>query len=191
MSETRGDWGTWAYRVLRRLHLGRLMPPAMARLVRRRVVDMPVSEVLVAVATLMSAGVVVLVAGGWGIDAIVGEQTRRHSDVDLVVRSSQAAAAELALLALGYQVIDRLRGGCWMPDVVVCRNAEGRTVELLPLERLPEATTGSLAGRPVPCLSVGTQVTFHSGYRLRMDDRHDLALLRRHAGALSSATDAG
>lgn len=42
----------------------------------------------------------------------------------------------------------------------------------------PEAfTTGSLAGRTVPCLSVSQQEVFHSGYALRPQDEHDLRQL--------------
>lgn len=38
-------------------------------------------------------------------------------------------------------------------------------------------TTGRLAGREVPCLSVEQQELFHSGYDLRPQDEHDLRLL--------------
>ena len=37
--------------------------------------------------------------------------------------------------------------------------------------------TGSLAGVPVPCVSVAAQRLFHAGYELRGIDRHDLAVL--------------
>jgi lincosamide nucleotidyltransferase A/C/D/E len=38
-------------------------------------------------------------------------------------------------------------------------------------------TTGSLAGSPVPCLSVTAQRLFHTGYELRTTDLLDLAEL--------------
>jgi hypothetical protein len=37
--------------------------------------------------------------------------------------------------------------------------------------------TGSLAGLPVPCVSVSAQRLFHTGYESRGIDRHDLAVL--------------
>jgi len=37
--------------------------------------------------------------------------------------------------------------------------------------------TGSLAGIPVPCVSVAAQRRFRTGYELRGIDRHDLAVL--------------
>ena len=191
MNEPPGGWGTRAYRVLRSVRPGRVLPPALARLVRRQVVDMPVESVLQAVDALSTAGIEVLVAGGWGIDAILGEQTRKHSDADLVVRKDQARSAERALGSIGYTVLDRLHGGHWMPIVVVCRNADGRTVEMLPMRRLPEATTGRLAGREVACLSARTQIRFHRGYRQRLDDRRDLARLRDHIRAPVSASSPG
>ena len=37
--------------------------------------------------------------------------------------------------------------------------------------------TGSLAGIPVPCVSVTAQRLFHTGYKARDIDLHDLAVL--------------
>ena len=37
--------------------------------------------------------------------------------------------------------------------------------------------TGSLAGVPVPCVSVTAQRIFHTGYELRSTDWHDLGVL--------------
>jgi hypothetical protein len=39
-----------------------------------------------------------------GIDAFVGEQTRKHDDLDLVVAERQLAAAESALRVLGHGI---------------------------------------------------------------------------------------
>jgi lincosamide nucleotidyltransferase A/C/D/E len=38
-------------------------------------------------------------------------------------------------------------------------------------------TQGTIASRPVPCLSGSQQREFHSGYELRPQDIHDLAQL--------------
>ncbi len=47
--------------------------------------------------------------GGWGIDALLGEQTRSHADVDIVIRHSSVPRL-LELLALCH------RFGIDMPD---------------------------------------------------------------------------
>lgn len=39
-------------------------------------------------AVLGGAGADVWVGGGWGIDALVGRQTRQHRDLDLMHRES-------------------------------------------------------------------------------------------------------
>ena len=104
-----------------------------------------------------------------------------------MVRADQALLAEVALAALGYRVIDRLRGGRWMPVVVVCRNSDGRTIELQPLEPLPATAAGTVAGEPVRCLSAHTQIRFHGGYRARIDDRRDLRRLLEHLRSLAAA----
>ena len=47
--------------------------------------------------------------------------------------------------------------------------------------------TGSLAGVPVPCVSVAAQRLFRTGYELRDIDRHDLAVLDELDGGGSGA----
>ena len=187
MVRARVGWGTRAYHALGSWRPGRLLPPPVARWLRTQVVDMPAEDLLEAVGALSAAGVDVVVAGGWGIDALIGDQSRRHSDADLVVPAAQSWLAEDALASIGYQVIDRLRGGRWMPVVVVCRNADGRTIELQPLEPLPSTATGTIDGQPVRCLSAGTQIRFHRGYRARVDDHRDLRRLREHLRSLADA----
>jgi lincosamide nucleotidyltransferase A/C/D/E len=43
------------------------------------------------------AGIEVWVDGGWGIDQLLGEQTRRHEDFDLVVTSAELGRVRAAL----------------------------------------------------------------------------------------------
>jgi lincosamide nucleotidyltransferase A/C/D/E len=42
---------------------------------------------------LESSGITVRVDGGWGIDALIGAQTRPHGDLDLVVAKGDCAWA--------------------------------------------------------------------------------------------------
>ena len=56
------------------------------------------------IATLEQAGVRVWLDGGWGIDALVGEQTREHDDLDCVIALSDAEIARDALAVLGFAV---------------------------------------------------------------------------------------
>ena len=61
------------------------------------------ADVLEIVDALESAGVKMWVAGGWGVDALLGEQTRKHPDLDLVLDISDEGRAEAALRELGFK----------------------------------------------------------------------------------------
>ena len=65
---------------------------------------MDTRSVLSVVAPLQQAGIRVWLDGGWGVDALVGEQTREHDDLDCVIAVSDAPAARDALAALGFAV---------------------------------------------------------------------------------------
>ena len=131
------------------------------------------------------------VAGGWGVDALVGEQTREHRDLDLAIDGETDALAALA--GLGYAIETD-----WRPARVELAASGERWVDLHPVtftadghgrqadldgghfDYPPECfVTGRIGGRAVPCLSVEQQRRFHTGYEPRDVDRHDLALLDR------------
>src|SRR5882762_6802312 len=56
---------------------------------------------------LHSQGVRVWLDGGWGVDACLGSQTRRHSDLDIVIEERDVQAATAALQRLGYAAVPR------------------------------------------------------------------------------------
>jgi lincosamide nucleotidyltransferase A/C/D/E len=47
---------------------------------------MSAADVLDVTSRLEAAGISFWLDGGWGVDALVGRETRPHSDLDLVVR---------------------------------------------------------------------------------------------------------
>ena len=147
---------------------------------------------------LAAADVEAWVAGGWGIDALAGRETRRHYDLDLVVdeaRNDYPRVAE-ALVKAGF----RLRAEYLYPKVPMPLRYEwihtdGRSViDVLPvnfLERpfglfpeqpsdsgLARFAAGRIDGRTVPCLSARLQSELHSGYAPRMKDFKDREVLR-------------
>jgi lincosamide nucleotidyltransferase A/C/D/E len=172
--------------------------------VRRRLILMRMRDVLEVVDALDEAGVRVWLAGGWGVDALIGSQTRVHSDLDLAFEAEGVAGARALeqLTRLGYRRIEsENEAGKWMPVRICMRDSAGRTVDLLPVTinrtslgggptgfrpgagyPIDEFTVGSLDGRPVGCLSAGLQMAFHEGYEPRGIDRHDVALLERRFG---------
>jgi lincosamide nucleotidyltransferase A/C/D/E len=157
--------------------------------------------VVAVVGRLEAVGIPVWLSGGWGVDALVGHQTRRHGDLDLLLDCvhEQRAVAELA--ALGYHTLTSEPGpGPLVPRRVVVYDAMGRSVDLHPVdlghwlataiaERLPDAddpetaafAEGHIGERRVQCLSAALQIAAHEGYPGRDVDRHDLDVLQRLA----------
>jgi ribosomal-protein-alanine N-acetyltransferase len=158
--------------------------------------DMPAAEVLRVLAAAAGRNVRVWIAGGWGVDALLGEQTRAHADLDLAFNAADESALLDALAQLGYRVVLDYR-----PARMAVADDDGHEVDLHPVRFDPlgsgvqaglhgEAfhyppdgfTTGSIAHQPVACLTAEQQVRFHTGYDLREQDRHDLARLQTGHG---------
>ncbi|WP_328499032.1 amino acid transporter [Streptomyces sp. NBC_00414] len=158
---------------------------------------MTADDVLSVLAVLRAAATDVWVGGGWGIDALVGEQTRRHRDLDLMHRKDQEQAVVAALAEAGFvETLD------WRPVRFVVTDPRGREIDLHPLVfaadgsavqasldphrpfvyPAPSFVGGTIQGIAVPCLSAEQQVHFHQGYEPADRDRHDMAQLRRVFG---------
>ncbi|GAA1599934.1 hypothetical protein GCM10009804_65760 [Kribbella hippodromi] len=135
-------------------------------------------------------GLGVWVDGGWGVDALVGRQTRVHEDLDLgVVRHELDRVVEV-LGGLGYEVTDARYADV---TVQLTHGVEGHRVDLHPstavdggTEQLdfegndrviPPAVEGWIGGVKVRCMPVSAQREAHQGYVLRPQDHHDLRLL--------------
>ena len=145
---------------------------------------------------LTTADVPAWVDGGWGVDALLGEQTREHEDLDLVIALDDAENVSRALFLHGFSLTDDER-----PTRFVLANADGHIdfhtvvfdAEGGGVQRLqdghsyrypPEgfAGGGTIAGRPVPCLTPEVQLECHLGYEPTDTDRHDMRLLARRFG---------
>ena len=157
---------------------------------------MAAPEVVRVIDALSTGDVTVWLEGGWGVDALVREVTREHSDLDLALGAGDVPAAQAVLEALGYCVVPDAGPG--LPARLVLAHARG-TVDLHPLvfdsggngwlqlsptarswschwRRALEAT-GAIAGRSVRCISAELQMEFHMRYEWRAADLHDVRLL--------------
>jgi lincosamide nucleotidyltransferase A/C/D/E len=183
--------------------------PFVQRLKGRLKASVSGPDVIEILAALESGHVQAWVAGGWGVDALLGEQTRGHEDLDLVFDATDERGARAALEELGFRRIEEeheLVPHALMPNRIVMRDGPGRTVDLHGvdlrtwprgwLERLahegraPAAPVdpedrfarGSLDGRPVPCLSATLQLASRQVYEPTDSDRRDAALLCERYG---------
>lgn len=124
--------------------------------------------------------------GGWGVDCLLGEQTRGHSDLDLVVDRRDLDRVMAHLQHQGYEVIRD-----WRPTSIAFRDQAGREVDLHPVDItadgggdqvLNEGATwhysapveGVIAGRTVRCAPPRDQLLMHLGYDPRPVDFADV-----------------
>ena len=142
---------------------------------------------------LESVGADPRVTGGWGVDALVGRQTREHRDIDVAVRAETLDAALAALRHNDFEVTTD-----WLP-VRIELSRHDCHIDLHPLTYRPDGSAwqaglddttfeypahdwvvGHIDERAVRCLSSNRQRLFHMGYELSDTDRHDLTALERH-----------
>jgi lincosamide nucleotidyltransferase A/C/D/E len=161
-------------------------------------------DVVEIVKALEAEGIAVWLDGGWGVDALVGEQTRSHADLDLAVDRVQLEHLQDKLERLGFRADPSAEPG--LPARLAMNDERGREVDLHPLvfdgtgngwQQLDDSgrawgrypaddltARGVVAGHAVNCLSAALQFRFHLGYEPSARDRHDLRLLqtRFHVG---------
>jgi lincosamide nucleotidyltransferase A/C/D/E len=161
------------------------------------VIVMDSGTVLAVLAALRAARVRVWLAGGWGIDALLGRQSRPHRDADLLHDHDSEDRALAVLAGLGYRP-----GLDARPVRFVLHADAGHELDLHPLHIATDGsawqaadndgarfdypagcfTTGRIDGVTVPCVSVAQQIYFHQGYPPADRDRADMAALRAEFG---------
>ena len=156
------------------------------------------SHDLIAVVDLLeSSNVEVWLDGGWGVDALLGEQTRPHKDVDIIVRVDDVPAVISVLGHRGFELAD----GCPASNFVL-KDSQGREVDVHPVRFDEESNgvyrmlngedwvypaagfqgTGRVADREVRCLTPEAQMLCHTGYEPSDKDFRDMGLLRQRFG---------
>jgi lincosamide nucleotidyltransferase A/C/D/E len=131
--------------------------------------------------------------GGWSVDALLGEQTRAHSDLDIAIQHKDVAQARALLEARGYTDVPR-------DDTRDCNfvlgDDQGRQVDIhsytfdsagncvygiaYPYDSLNGM--GTVNGYPVKCISPEWLVKFHTGYKLDENDYRDVKALCQRFG---------
>ncbi len=134
---------------------------------------------------------VVWIGGGWGVDALVGRQTRPHGDLDVLIDAPSLPAVRALLDGLGFAPTED-----WLPVRVEVAHPDGRRVDVHPVTFAADGsgtqpglddtvfvypvgctTTGYVDGQPVTCLTAAQQLLFRQGFTWRKVDHHDVALL--------------
>jgi hypothetical protein len=152
---------------------------------------MSAEDVLELVILFEKNGIEVILDGGWGVDANMGEQTRPHEDLDIAMPHRYVPLARALLEAIGYMDVPR-------SDTRDCNfvmgDEYGHLVDFhtytfdeqgnlaFGLAYPPDSLTGtgSLLNHPVRCITPQWLVQFHTGYAIDANDFHDVNLLCQH-----------
>lgn len=159
---------------------------------------MHADDVLEVLAALEGANVVLWLDGGWGVDALLEEQTREHDDLDVVVDINDLPRSIVLLAKRGFTTIKPWPDS---PESFVLADPNDRRVDIHPLrfddegngvQRIEKSEwtypasgflgTGIVGGRRVRCLTAEVQVLCHAGYKLDDRDLLDMQALHERFG---------
>ena len=156
--------------------------------------EMISQDVLAFCNAMQKLGIEIWIDGGWGVDALLGEQTRPHGDLDIVIQERDCQAAVRYLERQGFQELARddsracnfVMGNDEAKEVdfhVVVLDEEGNGI-YGPLDA-PEGIypadallgRGSIDGVAVRCTSPEYQLQSRTGYALREINLKDVMAL--------------
>ena len=154
---------------------------------------MTAADVLSLYCELGSLGIAIWADGGWGVDALLGKQTRPHKDLDIAIQQKDVSKLCSLLQSRAYREIKPEEARPWN---FVLADANGREIDFHVIviddkgdgiygppennEMYPAASltgTGSILGQAVRCISPEWMVKFHSGYKLKEKDFRDVSAL--------------
>jgi lincosamide nucleotidyltransferase A/C/D/E len=159
---------------------------------------MTVADVIDLYTELENLKITIWVDGGWGVDALIGEQTRAHQDLDIAIQKKDVPRLRQLLREHGYQEIKLQDARPWnfvfgddngrevdIHVIVLDDNGNGQYGPRDKEEMYPAAAltgTGSINGHPVRCISPEWMVKFHSGRKLKEKDFRDVSVLCKKFG---------
>ena len=168
---------------------------------------MQATEVVCLYRDLDTQGVELWLLGGWGVDALLGRQTRNHHDLDVLVDVTKLERLRRRLEDLGFRFSYVWDDEVWwvtddswsepepQPTAFVYRHPDGREVDVHVVRREKNGTItmlwtspyrltaegltgrGTLDGQPVRCLTAEMQRKAHTGYELPPHHLADMQLL--------------
>ena len=132
--------------------------------------------------------------GGWGVDALLKEETRAHNDIDLFVEESNGKKFISILKKKGFiEIVESYT----TESHTVWKDTKGRIIDLhifkfneqgyivFEGEEYPPnvfSGIGEIGNKEVKCIDAENQVLFHLGYEHNENDVHDVKLLCERFG---------
>jgi lincosamide nucleotidyltransferase A/C/D/E len=159
--------------------------------------EMTAEDVIEALDLLDSSGIDVWLEGGWNVDALLGEQTRPHKDLDMVVELANVPRMLELLAAAGFEI---LIGG--PPKNFVLQDSRGRQLDFHSVRWDAEGNgiyrmdndedwpfpaqgftgLGVISGCAVKCLSPEVLMLCRAGYEWAEKDYRDTAAIHARFG---------
>ncbi len=143
-------------------------------------------------------GIKVWIDGGWGVDALLGRQTRPHNDLDIAIEKKNVSKLREFLESQGYKEV---KLEISKPHNFVLGDDKGHKIDVHvivfddkgngiygPVENGLMYPAGSLTGvgqiegHTVRCISPEHMVKFHSEYELKEKDFQDVSALCKKFG---------
>lgn len=155
--------------------------------------EMTMQDVIEFIDLCAQNSIEIIIDGGWGVDALLGRQTRKHEDLDIALPHVYVPKLCQLLEARGYKDIPR-------EDTTeynfVMGDSKGHQIDFhsytfdekgnnifgvkYPLESL--TGIGTIKGHTVRCISPEWMVKFHTGYPLDENDYRDVRALCEQFG---------
>jgi lincosamide nucleotidyltransferase A/C/D/E len=153
--------------------------------------EMKVHDVIEIVQLFNQHRIEFYVDGGWGVDALLGKQTRSHADLDIAIQHKDSPQVHTLLSARGYSDVHRAdssdfnfvlgdRQGHQIDIHTYTFDAVGNHIYGIPYPLESLAGTGSVDGHLVKCISPEWVVKFHTAYQFDEDDYHDVKAICQH-----------
>jgi lincosamide nucleotidyltransferase A/C/D/E len=158
-----------------------------------RDISMTSVDVIAIYSSLDELGIHIWIDGGWGVDSLLGRQTRPHKDLDIAIEHRELPGFERFLASRGYR---RIKREIEKPFNFVLADHKTREIDvhvisldergngiygppkdgvMYPADSL--TGSGTINGCPVRCISPQWMVKFHSGYALTEKDYRDVSAL--------------
>ena len=134
-------------------------------------------------------GIDIWLDGGWGVDALLGTQTRVHNDIDLFVEKINSKKFIDIIKEKGFSEIEE---AYTTASHTVWKDTKGRIIDLHIFEFNEQGNLvfegetysgdvfsgiGKISNKVVKCISAENQILFHLGYEHDENDVHDVRLL--------------
>lgn len=155
--------------------------------------EMTETDVLSFVELCEQNGFNVWIDGGWGVDALLGKQTRVHADLDIAIEQKYIDILEAVLGKQGYKRIKRKderphnfvlgdKANHQIDVHVVVLDEVGNGIYGPPEngEKFPASSLkgqGKIGWKAVKCIAGKDMIEFHTQYEPDEDDYHDVKLL--------------